>query len=123
MLPSILQNSVQSKYEKSSNKCKTTWNIIKKLTNNQQPQADVQELMRDTKHIIDQQDTADALNTYFSSIIEKISINNINNKIDNFPTFHHYLEQNHSYPPPPLEIKTFSTKEITSIIKSLESAL
>jgi hypothetical protein len=79
--------------------------------------------MIDTKHLIDQQDIADALNTYFSSIIDKISINNINNKTDrdNFLTFHHYLEQNYSYPPPPLVIKTFSTKEITSIIKSLKT--
>jgi hypothetical protein len=109
--------------KKSSNKCKTTWNIIKKLTNNQQPQADVEELMINTKHLIDQQDIADALSTYFSSIIDTISINNINNKTDrdNFPTFHHYLKQNYSYPPPPLVIKTFSTKEINSIIKSLKT--
>ena len=79
--------------------------------------------MIDTKHFIDQQDIADTLNTYFSSIIDKIIVNNINNKTDrdNFPTFHHYLEQNYSYPPPPLVIKTFSTKEITSIIKSLKT--
>ena len=78
--------------------------------------------MTDTKHLIDQQDIADAFNT-FSSIIDKISINNINNKTDrdNFPTFHHCLEQNYSYPPPPLVIKTFSAKEITSIIKSLKT--
>jgi hypothetical protein len=52
--------------------------------------------MIDTKLLIDQQDIADALNTYFSSVIDKISIKNINNKTDrdNFPTFHHYLEKN-----------------------------
>jgi len=79
--------------------------------------------MIDTKLLIDQQDIAVAFNTYFSSIIDKISINNINNKTDrdNFPIFHRYLEQNYTYPPPPLVIKTFSTKEITSIIKSLKT--
>jgi hypothetical protein len=35
-------------------------------------------------------------------------------------TFHHYLEQNYSYSPSSLVIKTFSVKEITSIIKVLK---
>jgi hypothetical protein len=111
------------KIKKSSNKCKTTWNIIKKVSNNQQPQTDIQELLIDSKHLKYQQDIADVFNNYFSSIIDKISINNINNKTDkdNFLTFHHYLEQNYSYPPPPLVIKTFSTKEITSVIKALKT--
>ena len=96
---------------------------MKKLSNNQQPQTDIQELVIDTKHLKDQQDIADTFNNYFSTIIDKISINNTNNKTDkeNFPTFQHYLEQNHSYPPSPLVIKTFSTKEITSIIKALKT--
>jgi len=33
----------------------------------------------------------------------------------------YYLEQNYAHPPPSLVIKTFSTKEITSIIKALET--
>jgi hypothetical protein len=109
--------------KKSSNKCKTTWDIIKMLSNNQQPQTDIQELIINIAHLKDQQDTADAFKNYFSSIIDKISINNMNNKTDedNFHTFHHYLEQNYSYPPPPLVIKTFSTKEITSIIRTLKT--
>jgi hypothetical protein len=79
--------------------------------------------MIDTKHLKDQQDIADAFNKYFSSIIYKISINNTNNKTDkgNFLTFHHYQEQNYSYPSSPLVIKTFSTKEIPSIIKALKT--
>jgi hypothetical protein len=64
----------------------------------------------------------DDFNNYFSFINDKIGINNMNNKTDkdNFHTFHHYLEQNYSYLPPPLVIKTFSTKEITSLIKTLK---
>jgi hypothetical protein len=42
--------------KKSSNKCKATWDIIKRLSNNQQPQTDIQELIIDTKHLKDQQD-------------------------------------------------------------------
>jgi hypothetical protein len=113
------------KIKKSSNKCKTTWDIIKKLSNSQQPQTDIHELMTDTKHLKDQQDTTDAFNKHFSSIIDKISINNINNKTDkeNFLTFHHYLEQSYSYPLPSLVIKTFSTKEIAPIIKTLKKKI
>jgi hypothetical protein len=51
--------------KKSSNKYKTTWDIIKKVSNNQQPQTDIQELMIDTKNLKDQQDIADAFNNYF----------------------------------------------------------
>jgi Notch-like protein len=36
-------------------------------------------------------------------------------------TFHHYLERNYDYSPPSLVFKTFSTKEITSIIKALKT--
>ena len=37
------------------------------------------------------------------------------------PTFYHYLERNYDYSPPSLVIKTFSTKEITIIIKALKT--
>jgi hypothetical protein len=38
-----------------------------------------------------------------------------------FQTFHHNLEQNYNYSPPSFVIKTFSTKEITFIIKELKT--
>jgi len=40
---------------------------------------------------------------------------------ENLSTFHYYLEQNYIHPSPPLVFKTFSTKEITSIIKLLKT--
>jgi hypothetical protein len=61
------------KIQKSSNKCKATWNIIRELTNNQHSQPDIQELIIDSKHLRDQQDIADAFNNYFLSVIDKIS--------------------------------------------------
>ena len=99
-----------------------TWDIIKELTNNQHSQPDIQELIIDRKHLKDQQDVTDAFNNYFSSVIDKISKKNVKNMINNekIPTFHQYLEQNCDYLPPSLIIKTFSTKEITSIIKALK---
>jgi len=49
--------------------------------------------------------------------------NKANNKTNNekAPTFHCYLEQNYVHLPPSLVIKTFSTKEITSIINALKT--
>ena len=110
------------KKQKSSHKNKATWNIIKKLTNNQQSQPGVQELIIDSKRLKDQQDITDAFNNYFSSVIDKIS-KNVNNMINNekVPAFHYYIEQNYDYPLPSLVIKTFSAKEIISIIKVLKS--
>jgi hypothetical protein len=66
----------------------------------------------------DQQDIANAFNVHFSSIIDKISKNGVNNKTNNeeVPTFHYYLEQKYVCSQPSLVIKTFSTKEITYII-------
>ena len=106
---------------KSSNKCKSTWDIIKELTSKQHSKADIQELMIDSKHLKDQQYMADAFNNYFLSIIDKISKSNVDNTINNekFYTFHYYLEQNYLHPSSSLVFKTFSIKEITSIIKSL----
>jgi hypothetical protein len=79
--------------------------------------------MTDCKHIKDQQDIADVFNYYFLSIIDKRSKNNVNNKTNSekVPTFHYYLKQSYVYSPPSLVIKTFSTKEITSIIKALKT--
>jgi len=79
--------------------------------------------MIDSKYLKDQQDIADAFNNYSSSIIDKTRKNNVNNKInnENLSTFHYYLEQNYAHPSSSLVIKTFSTREIISIIKSLKA--
>ena len=71
------------------------------LTNNQHSQPDIQELIRDSKHLRDEQDITDTFNNYFLSIIDKISKKNVNNMINNekVPTFHHYLERNYDYSP------------------------
>jgi hypothetical protein len=43
----------------------------------------IQELMIDSKHLKDQQDVVDAFNIYLSFIIDKISKNNVDNKVNN----------------------------------------
>jgi len=54
---------MKKKEYKSNNKGTTTWDIIKKLTNNQHCHTDIQELTLGSEHLKDQQDTADALPT------------------------------------------------------------
>jgi len=66
---------LKKKNSNSSNKCKTTQDIIKELSSKQPSQADIQELMTDSKHLEDQQDITDAFNNYYSSIIDKTRIN------------------------------------------------
>jgi len=67
---------------KSSNKCTTTLDIIKELSRKQHSET---ETRANSKHLQDQQDTADAFNNYFSSISDKRSKNNIDNKITFIP--------------------------------------
>jgi hypothetical protein len=80
---------------KSSNtrKCKTTRDIFEELSRKQHSTTDMQELMIDSKHLKDQQDIVDACNNYFSSVIDKISKNNVDNLLmmKFFSTFHYYL--------------------------------
>jgi len=82
------------KIKKSNNKCKATWEISKKLTNNHHSHTDIQELMIDNKHLKDQQDIADAFNDYFSSIVDNINKSKVNNKNNNAKVFltQYYLE-------------------------------
>jgi hypothetical protein len=77
------------KIQNSNNKCKLTWDIIKKQTNNHHSHTDIQELMINIKHLDDQQDIADAFNNHFSSIIDNIRNNNVNkqNNSAKFPQY------------------------------------
>jgi len=47
------RNYYDKKIQKSSNKCKATWDIVKELTNNQHSQPDIQELIIDSKRLKD----------------------------------------------------------------------
>jgi len=109
------------KIQKSNNKCKPTWDIIKKQTNNHHSHTDIQELMIDIKQLHDHQDIADAFNNHFSSIIDNIRNNNVNRQNNSAKFPQKFIEQKYINPPPPLVIKTFSTMEIFSIIKELKT--
>jgi hypothetical protein len=56
--------------------------IIKELS---RKHSETETRANDSKHLQDQQDTADAFNNYFSSVSDKISKNNIDDKITFIP--------------------------------------
>ena len=60
---------------KSNNKIKTTWNIINKLLGKQQSMQGIQRLTIDRTQLTNQQDIANAINEYFSSITNTESNN------------------------------------------------
>jgi len=80
----------------SNNKCKAILDITKELSSKQHSKIDIQALIIDSKYLRNKQDIAYAFNNYFSSKIDKINKNNVDNKKnnENISTFHFYLEQN-----------------------------
>jgi len=87
---------------------------MKDLSRKQHSKTDMPELMIDSKHLKDQQDIADALNNYFSSIIDKISKNNVDNMISDklLSTFHYYLGKIKFITPHLWFLKLFQPKKL-----------
>jgi Notch-like protein len=109
---------------KSSDKNKTTWDIIKLETAQQFSNGDIQLLGFGWKPYY-QQAIADTCNNYFSSIVDTNHKKNIYNKARTndvtISTPLHFLLQKLKNPFPAMVFKSFSTKEIITIIKSLKS--
>jgi hypothetical protein len=72
-------------------------------------------------HITNQSNIADALNKYFSSIIDKTINKSLGCMRQGNSFTYSYLDQNVGVSYPPMVFKTFSTREIISIIKSLKT--
>ena len=49
--------------------------------------------MIDSKHLYDQQDIADAFNNHFSTIIDNIRNNNVNNQNNSAKVSQYYIEE------------------------------
>jgi len=77
--------------------------------------------MVDSKPLKDHQGIVDAFKNYFSSIIDEISKNNIDNRINDeiLSTFHYYLEQNYFHPCF-FGFYNFLNQKIKSVMKSLK---
>jgi len=76
ILSNVIKEAKRIHYDKkkSSNKGKTTGDVIKKLTNNQHSHTDTQELMIDSENLKDQQDIADAVTTSRLQLIKQVKI-------------------------------------------------
>jgi len=92
------------------------------LLSKQQSTNDIWKLTIEGSHLINQHDVADAFNNYFTSIIDKINSNNLDNmRHKNSSSTYSYLEQSNGNHYSSMIFKSFSTKEIISIIKSLKT--
>jgi hypothetical protein len=106
---------------KSNNKTKTTWSIINELLGKQHHTQGIQKISIEGKHLITQQNIANAFNTYFSTIIDKTNKDSQGNIRHGNPHTYCYLDQGVGESHPPLVFKTFSTQEILSIIRSIKT--
>jgi hypothetical protein len=106
---------------KSNNKTKTTWNIINELFSKQHHIQETQKLTIEGKHLTIQQDIANAFSNYFSTIIDKTNSDSQENMRHGNPYTYCYFDHSAGDSYPPLVFKTFSTREITSIIKSIKT--
>jgi len=106
---------------KSNNKSKTTWNIINELLGKQCPSQDICEIIIREICLRNQHNIAEAFNKYFSSLIDLTNSKGKANKRHLNPSTYRYLEQGMGNFSPHLKFKSFSKKEITSIIKSFKT--
>jgi hypothetical protein len=107
--------SYNSRILKSNNKVKTTWNIINELLRKQHSTNVIQKLSTEGSLLTNQYDIAEAVNKYFSSIIDIINRNNLDNPRYNTSSTYNYLDLENGNHHPPMVFKSFSTQEIISI--------
>jgi hypothetical protein len=101
--------------QKSNNKIKTTWNLVKSLLNNK-----TNTNMNNTNDNINNQNTANAFNSYFASVADNI-INNsrkTNSVYSDCPL--EYLRLNCNQPNFSFTLKNTTAHEINKIIQSMK---
>ena len=105
---------------KSNNKSKTTCNIIKEISEHKHQKLYVQDIKIEHKHVTDPKEIACIFNNYFT--FKNIKGNKDETESRQKNTFkNYYLNLNGIQHVPSLVFKTFSTKEISTIIKSIKS--
>ena len=107
------------KIMKSNNKNKTTWNIIKEISGQKHQEIEVQKIKIEHKHITDPKEIACIFNNYFTCTNIKGNKDQIENRQINTTSKNSKL--NGIQHVPSLLFKTFSTKEISTIIKSIKT--
>jgi exonuclease III len=103
----------------SNNKTKTTWNIVKTITNNRGSSDNIIAMKIKDKSSCNPIDIVEAFNNYFSSIAKKLLNNNNNSSINN-KDFLAYLYKNFSHPYPKINLGNTNAHEIQKIILSMK---
>ena len=106
---------------KANNKCRVTWDIINEISGHHHTNTDPQELKIDHRHIINSEEIAERFNKYFASYENDHNKLKQQNNPNNATKGKHYFNHDNKSYPTPFTIKLFSTKEISSIIKSIKS--
>jgi hypothetical protein len=117
ILANVIKNAKRHTYNnqinKSANKIKTTWNIIKKETNRH----------KGSKNVTNYENSPEAFNNYFLTVSENI-IKNIRlnrQSYDTHNTLNHYVWNKPHKAPTNISFKNTSAKEIENIIRSLKT--
>jgi len=106
---------------KSNNKSKTTWNIIKEISGHKHQKIDVQGIKTEHKHVTDRKEISCIFNNYFTFKNIKGNKDETESRQKNTTFENCYFNLNGIQHVPSLVFKTFSTKEISTIIKSIKS--
>ena len=102
----------------STNKARTTWDIIRKITNNSKSNHAILLINIDGKLCSNNHIIANTLNNYFISLPDKVYI--INSKQINKSPNVSYIYEVFKQPFPNIKLTSITTKEIKDIIKSLQ---
>jgi hypothetical protein len=106
---------------KSNNKTRTTWNIVKTISDNKGPTDNITAMKLNDKLSCNLLAIADAFNNYFSSVAEKLLLRNyfgepsVINK-----DFLSYLHQNFYHSFPKMKLSNTNAYEIEKIIFSMK---
>ena len=101
---------------------RTTWDIIRTITNNSRSNHAKSLINIDDKLCISNQIVANTLNKYFTSLLDKVSVSNSKqiNKTPNVTDSMNYVDEIFKQPFPNIKLTPITTKEIKDIIKSLQ---
>jgi hypothetical protein len=105
----------------NSDKPKTTWNIVKTITNNKNTNNNISTMNVKYKLSSNPLAIANAFNTYFSSVAENLLIKNFSGKntINNNDSIS-YLHQNFRQPLMTIQLRNTTMYETEKIIHSLK---
>jgi Notch-like protein len=108
-------------FSTSSNKTKATWDIINEITGHRHTKITLHDLKVDHKHITNPEEIAEKFNNYFSfKENDDIKFKSLR-KLSSETKVKCYFNQSDKLYFPSFILKTFSTREISSIINSIKT--